>query len=224
VTQPAPDLLIIGGGGHCKVVLDVARTAGFNLVGILDPHPETAEMGGVPVLGGDDLAPTLLDRGVKLAFVALGSNALRRRIGLRLREMGFQLPCLVHPTASISPTAALGAGVVVMPQAVINAQARVGEFAIVNSGAIIEHDCVLGDAAHAAPGSVIGGHVTLGEEVLFGIGARARAKVRIGSRSIVGVGAAVVCDIADDMIVAGVPARPVRDETRSSRRRDAYMA
>jgi UDP-perosamine 4-acetyltransferase len=220
----AEDLVIIGGGGHCRVVLDVASAAGFNVIGILDPHPEAETVGRVSVLGGDDLAPELLGRGVRLAFVALGGNDLRRRICLRLRGIGFALPCLVHPTASISPTAEIGAGVVVMPHAVINAQARVGDFAIVNSGAIVEHDCVLGEAAHVAPGSVMGGHATLGEEALLDIGARAKAKVRIGDRAIVGVGAAVVCDIGDDMIVVGVPARPVRDEARPAWPKDTYLA
>ena len=203
------DLLILGGGGHAKVVIDVARAAGFAPAGILDPAPAGLAVLGVPVIGDDGRAEELFAAGYRRAFVALGSNRVRRRIGLRLREIGFELPALVHPAALVSPSAILGAGVAVMARAVINAEARIGDFTIVNTGAIVEHDCVLGEAAHVAPGSAIGGGCVIGAEVLFGIGAAARPGIRVADGAVVGAGSAVACDIAAGDVVGGAPARPL---------------
>jgi UDP-perosamine 4-acetyltransferase len=202
-------LLILGGGGHAKVVIDVARAAGFAPAGILDPAPSSDEVLGVPVIGDDGRAEELFAAGHRQAFVALGDNRTRRRIGLRLLEIGFDLPPLVHPAAIVSPSAGLGAGVCVMPLAAINAGARIGDLAIVNTGAIVEHDCVLGGASHVAPGSTLGGGCFIGAEVLFGVGAAARPGTRIADGTVVGAGSAVACDIGPRMVVGGAPARPL---------------
>jgi UDP-perosamine 4-acetyltransferase len=163
---------------------------------------------GVRVVGDDSMAPQLLEGGHAAAFVALGRNDLRRRIGLRLRAMGFRLPTLIHPSAVVSVSAVLGEGIAVLPQAVVHACAQVGDLAIVNTAAVVEHDCIIGAGAHVAPRSVLGGNVTLGEEVFFGIGAVARPLSRIGPRTTIGAGGVVVSDIAADVVAIGVPARP----------------
>lgn len=201
-------VLLVGGGGHAKVVIDVLRAAGFEVAGFLDPDPAAAPIEGVRRLGGDADAPALREQGLTHALVALGDNRLRRRIGERLREDGFTLVTAVHPSAVVSSSAWIGAGVVVMPQAVINAAARVGDHVIVNTGAIVEHDCVLGAGVHLAPRSAMGGGCELGEEAFFGLGAVARPLSRIGARAVVGAGAVVIGAIAADVVAAGVPARP----------------
>lgn len=202
------DLHIVGAGGHAKVIIELARAAGWNPVGLLDPAPVGSTVLGVPVVGDDSIAPRLLENGHKAAFVALGRNDLRRRIGSHLRAIGFRMPTLVHPSAVISPSAKLGDGIAVLPQAVVHSCAHVGDFAIVNTASVIEHDCVIGAGAHVAPRSVMGGNVTLGEEVFFGIGAVARPLSVIGARTTVGAGGVVVGEIPSDMIAVGVPARP----------------
>ncbi len=202
--------LLVGGGGHAKVVLDVAHAAGFRAAGFLDPDPAAPPIGEIRRLGGDEAASGLLAQGLALAFVALGDNRLRREIGERLRALGFTLVTLIHPSAIISPTAVIGFGTVVMPLAVVNAAARIGNHAILNTGAIVEHDCVLGDGVHAAPRSVFGGRCIVGQEVLFGIGACARPLSRIGAGATVGAGAVVAGEIMEDAVVAGAPARPLR--------------
>lgn len=200
-------VLVLGAGGHCKVVLDVLGAAGCHPIGILDPNPPSSSILGVPLLGGDQEAPRLLEQGCRHAFVAIGANQVRHRKGLWLRDLGFDIVTAVHPTATVSPSATIGAGTIVMPHAVVNADAKVGAFVIVNTCAIVEHDCVVGDAAHVAPGSVIGGNVTLGQEVLFGIGAVARPLIRVGDKTVVGAGSVLVGDIGPGLTVAGVPAR-----------------
>lgn len=203
-------LLLVGGGGHARVAIDVARAAGFEIAGFLDPDPAAAPIGDVRRLGGDDAAPALRAQGLAHALVALGDNRLRRKIGERLRAQGFTLATAIHPSAVVSPSARIGEGVVIMAQAVINAAARVGDHVIVNTGAIVEHDCVLGAGVHAAPRSVMGGGCELGEDAFFGLGAAARPLSRIGARAVVGTGAVVIGEIAADAVVTGTPARSRR--------------
>jgi UDP-perosamine 4-acetyltransferase len=200
-------IIIVGGGGHAMVVTDVLRATGWEPAGILDPNPAHDTVQGVPVLGGDELSQSLFEQGYRNAFVAIGRNDLRRRLGMRLRGIGFEIVTAVHPSAVVSPSAMIGQGVVVMPLAVVNAGARIGDFAIVNTGAIVEHDCAIGEAAHVAPRSAMGGNVTIGEEVLFGVGAVARPLSVIGARTVVGVGAVVIGEIPSDRTVTGSPAR-----------------
>jgi UDP-perosamine 4-acetyltransferase len=203
------DLHIVGAGGHAKVIIELARAAGWNPVGLLDPAPVGTIVLDVPVVGDDSLAPQLFADGHAAAFVALGRNELRRRIGSRLRAIGFRLPTLIHPSAVVSPSAVLGEGIAVLPQAVIHACAQIGDFAIVNTAAVVEHDCIVGAGAHVAPRSVLGGNVTLGEEVFFGIGAVAKPLSTIGPRTTIGAGGVVVGEMAADVVAVGVPARPV---------------
>lgn len=200
-------MAVVGAGGHAKVVIDVLRAVGWKPVAVLDPSPSGVTVSDVPVVGGDDMAGKLFEQGIRHVIVAIGRNDLRRRIGARLKGMGYTLVSAVHPSAVISPSAAIGEGVVVMPNAVVNAQANVADHAIINTSATIEHDCVIGISAHMAPRSVIGGNCTIGEEVFFGIGAVARPLSVVGDRTIVGAGAVVVGEIGADLIVVGTPAR-----------------
>jgi UDP-perosamine 4-acetyltransferase len=221
VTRRDRRVIIVGGGGHAKVVLDVLRAAEWEPAGLLDPNPESRDLDGVPVLGGDDLSAALFAQGHRNAFVAIGDNALRCRLGTRLRAIGFDLVTAIHPSAVVSRSSQIGYGVVIMPLAVVNAYARIGDLAIVNTGAIVEHDCVVGEAAHVAPRSVLGGQVTIGDRVFFGIGAVARPRSIIGSQAIVGAGAVVVGEIPAGETVVGTPARTLVRRSDTARAADA---
>lgn len=207
---PEGRLVVIGGGGHAGVVIDVARAAGFTIVAALDGGAIGKVCNGVEVVGDDSMALQFLEGGVGNAVVALGDNTLRFRIGDSLRALGFRFPAIVHPSAVISPSAEIGAGTVVMPAAVINAGATVGEFAIINTAAVVEHDCVLGDGSHIAPGTVLGGCVTVGKLAFIGIGSAARPQSIIGERAVIGAGSTVIGTIEADSIVMGSPARDRR--------------
>ena len=203
------NLLIIGAGGHAAVVVEIARATGWNPVAALDPGSQR-DVVGVPVRGSDEILEAVLAEGnIAAGIVAIGDNTLRMRLAARLRSLHCPTPTLIHPSATISPTATLGGGTVVMAHAVINARAKVGADCIINTSAIIEHDCVLEDGVHAAPRSVMGGTCHLGTGTLFGIGAVARPGTRIGSRAIIGAGAVVVSAISDGAIVTGVPASAI---------------
>jgi UDP-perosamine 4-acetyltransferase len=200
-------MVVIGAGGHAKVVIDVARAAGWSPHVALDPGAIGTHCAGIEVVGPDDMASALFAQGLRYAVVAIGNNDVRLRIGIQLQALGFQCPALVHPSAVVSPFAVLADGAVVMPQVAINSHAIIGAFAIVNSGAIVEHDCQIGSGAHVAPRSVLGGNVVVGSVTLFGIGAVARPGSRIGCGATIGAGAVVVGHIADNQTVVGSPAR-----------------
>lgn len=202
-------LVVVGAGGHAKVVIDVARGAGWVPAVALDPVGVGHSCVDVSVVGPDGMAEDLFADGFRFAVIALGGNTLRCRIGRRLQQIGFSCPPVIHPTAVVSPYARVSDGTVVMPYAVINSHADVGEFAIVNTAVVVEHDCVVGDGAHIAPRSVLGGNVHIGREVLFGIGSAARPGSVVCDGATVGAGSVVVGRIEAGATVAGAPARPL---------------
>lgn len=218
LTRLDKHLFVVGGGGHAKVVIEVARSAGWDVVAVFDPG-KAREVLGVPVCGNDDdIISFVQDTGVRAAAIAIGDNHLRRRLALKVRSLGCETPVLLHERAWVSPTAWIGSGVVVMAGAVINADARIGEDAIVNTMAIVEHDCILGAAVHAAPRSVMGGTCIIGDATLFGIGATARPGVAIGKDTVIGAGCVVVGDVGDSMVLVGNPGVP-----RTARQGEASM-
>jgi len=205
-----------GAGGHAKVVIEILRLAtGFEIVGLLDRNVKLrgSDVLGVPVLGDDSFASALAARGVRHAFVGIGGTAstcARRRVFDRVRELGFDVVSAVHPSAVVSPSAVVGAGATIMAGVVVNASAMFGVDVTVNTGAVVEHDCRLGDHVHVATGARLAGGVTVLDGAHVGVGATIRQGMTIGRRSVVGAGAVVVDDVADGVIVVGVPARVLR--------------
>ena len=203
-------VLVIGAGGHAKVVVELLRAAGHEIAGLIDPAPAAPLILGVPVLGDDTTLPALRASGLATAVVALGSNRARQLAGERLLALGFALPAVCHPAAILSPSALVEPGAVVMAGACVGAEALVGRFAIVNTRAVVEHDNRIGPAAHVAPGCTLAGNVTVGDRTLVGAGSAVRPGIRIGADAVIGVGSGVVTDIPDGAVVGGVPARPLR--------------
>jgi UDP-perosamine 4-acetyltransferase len=199
-------VIIVGAGGHAKVVISTARACGHAVAAIVDDDP--AKWGqsllGIRVAG--PTATALEDRNAT-CVLAVGANAARARLAGRAC---CSFVSLVHPGAVVDDSVELGEGTVVFAGCVIQADTRIGRHGIVNTGASIDHDCVLGTAVHVAPGARLAGGVTLGDEVMFGIGACVIPGVAIGDRATIAAGAAVVRDIPADVMAAGVPARPWR--------------
>jgi UDP-perosamine 4-acetyltransferase len=202
--------VIVGAGGHAKVVLEILRLRpGCEVVGLLDPDEKKhgLRLLGLPVLGGDELLPGLRREQVEEAIVAVGDNRLRQRLFSVCRELGFELAQAIHPAATISPSARLGAGTAAMAGVVVNAEAVIGENVVLNTGCSVDHDCLVGDHAHIAPGAHLGGEARVGAGALVGLGASVLPAVEVGEWAVVGAGAVVTEEVPPRRCVAGVPAR-----------------
>lgn len=165
-------LLILGAGGHGKVVLDVAKSMQcYETIHFLDDGKEVGEQ----VLGheviGKIAACSHHSKQYTDGIVALGNNEVRIELTRKLKALGYHIPILIHPTSVVSQYVNIKEGTVIMPQAVINADAKIGEACIINTSAIIEHDCTVGDGSHIAYRAVLGGGAKVGSEVLVDIGA-----------------------------------------------------
>lgn len=201
------ELIIIGASGHGKVVADLAEKCGYVVKGFLDDNPEIGEHFGYPVLGEVRLAEEWdaeKDWQTCEYVIAIGDNAIRRKIAQRYRKLRFAT--LVHPAAVLSRGVCVGAGTVVMAGAVINADAKVEQHCIINTGAVVEHDCLIRDYTHISPGAVVAGTVEIGGMCHIGAGAVVRNNITVCGGVTVGVGAAVVKDISKPGIYVGVPA------------------
>ena len=212
-TDQRPSILGIGAGGHCKVVMEIIHRSGtWKVAGLLDSDITRRGdlVSGVEILGNDELASTLFRQGIRAAFLGLGSigpSSARRQVFTMLCDIGYHLPVLKHPSASVAHDVKPDHGTCIMPGAIINPGTRIGPCAIVNSGAIIEHDCHISGFAHVSPGAVLGGSVHVGEGSHVGIGAVIRQGIRIGNHALIAAGAVVVKDVPDGTKVLGVPAR-----------------
>lgn len=202
-------IILVGGGGHAKVVLDALLCASLQARGFVDDDPAAmiSKADGCPEYLGS-IASVANHDGVML--IAIGDVPVRRRLINTIGTSEYA-KAVVHPRAIVAKGSLLGAGVFVGPGAIVNVDARIGDHAIVNSGAIVEHDCAIGVNTHIAPGAKLGGGARVGDDTLVGIGATVLPGVTIGNNAIVGAGAVVTCDVGDGETVVGVPARVVLD-------------
>ena len=199
-------LLILGAGGHGKVVAEIASLMKqWDEIAFLDDKEELKEVNGYKII--DKLKNyKLYKEEYKNAFVAIGNNKLRINLINNLLMEGFNVPILVHPTAIISKNVKIDKGTVIMAGAVINTNSVIGKGCIINTSSSIDHDCILKDGVHISPGVHVGGTVNIGKCTWVCIGSSIANNITIGKNVIVAAGAAVIKDVPDNVIVAGVPA------------------
>ena len=201
------EVVVLGAGGHTKVILSVLLEAEVRVAGIYDDDPAKtgAAVRHVPVLG---TISGLHDTRGHWCVVGVGDNATRHDIAVRFASADWLT--IVHPAAYVHPSACLGPGTVVLAGAVVNAGACVGRHCIINTGATVGEDCVVGDFCHVGPGCRLGRTVKAADGVFMGISSVAAHNVAVGAWTMIAAGAAVTTDMPERVVAVGVPARVQR--------------
>jgi UDP-perosamine 4-acetyltransferase len=207
-------VLVLGAGGHARVLIDTLQCLGISILGVLDAAVEKHGQSilGAQVLGGDNMLEDFSPYDVELVN-GVGSVAdtnARRDLFRRQKARGFRFATVVHPSAVVSPHARLLEGAQVMAGAVVQTGCRIGANVLINTGAFVDHDCAIGDHVHLAPGVTLSGEVEIGDGAHVGTGATIIQGRRIGDESLVAAGAVVVDHVAMRALVMGVPAREVK--------------
>lgn len=207
-------LLLLGGGGHCRSVLDSLLAGGeYDEIGIVDYAP--LEIPGATYAGTDDDLPELRKQGWTYGFITVGSignTGIRRKLYRILKEAGMTIPVVTDPSASVARDAEIGEGTFIGKNAVVNAGAVIGCNAIINTGAIVEHECRVGGFTHISSGAVLCGQVQVGEDTHLGAGTVVRQGISIGSGTLIGIGSVVTKNIPDGVKAYGNPCRVVQNE------------
>ena len=212
-------VIVIGSGGHARVVADALLAAGTTVLGFTDADPARHGLSllGLPVLGGDDALQAHRPDAVHLAnglggvgsvdASGPGQGRLRQRVQQGLAAQGWLFVGVRHPSAVLSPFAELAGGVQLLAGSIVQPGARLGEGCIVNTSAVVEHDVHLSAWCHVAPRALLCGDVRVGTGSHIGAGAVLRQGVRLGANTLVGAGAVVVRSFDGSVVLAGVPAR-----------------
>ena len=201
-------VIVLGAGGHAKVVIATLQAAGFTVAAVFDDDEtkRSSTLLGVTVKGA---LSEFASSSYRHAVVAVGNNATRMRLAERLQNQSPNVEWItaVHPQTSVHPSVKLGAGTVVFAGAVIQPDTLIGAHTIINTGATIDHDCFIGDFAHIAPGAHLAGDVRIARGAFIGIGAAVIPGRQVGEWAMVGAGATVISDIPAGATAVGVPAR-----------------
>jgi UDP-perosamine 4-acetyltransferase len=204
-------VIVIGGGGHARVLISTILLEGRTVLGFTDPDEKNVKVMGVERLGDDgEILRYRVDEVCLVNGIGfLKSASPRKQIYERFRQQGYEFESVVHPSAVIAPDVEIADGVQIMAGAVVQCGSRLGANSIVNTRAGLDHDCEIGPHAHIAPGVTLSGEVHVGEGACIGTGASIIQGVVIGANSFVGAGAVVLQDVLPGATVMGVPARVV---------------
>lgn len=204
-------LLLIGGGGHCRSVLDsVIASNIYDEIGIIDYGGSSCM--GVAVIGTDNDLPAFIQEGWNYAMVTVGSvgnTKIRRHLYELIKNLGYQSPSLIDPSAIIAKGTVIREGSYIGKRAVINTGTVIDECCIINTGSTVEHDCRIGAFAHISPGTVLCGQVTVGLDSHIGAGSIVRQQITIGDSALIGAGSVVVKDMPGHVKAYGNPCKVV---------------
>lgn len=198
-------LIIIGAGGHGKVIADLAVKNDYKNICFLDDQT-VGDCVGFPIIGKTEEAKSLNDGNTDFV-IAIGSNAIRKELA---EKYDVNWVTLIHPSAQIGINVTVEKGTVIMANAVVNAAAVIGKHCIINTGAIIEHDNVIEDYVHISPKAALGGTTRIGTLSHIGIGAALRNNINICANCVIGAGAVVIKDIKQSGTYVGVPVRKIK--------------
>jgi len=214
-TKERNAIVLVGGGGHCEVVIDIIREENlFDEILISDlPENLGKYILDVRIDYTDDQLEELFNAGVKHAFITVGKVSLddrRKQLYEKLKNIGFKIPTIISSSAHVSKYAIIEEGTLVGKGATVNAGATIGRNCIINTGVIIEHDSIISDDVHAATGAVLCGSVTVGENSFIGSGAVLIQGVTVEKNTLIGAGTVVINNLEEKGIYVGNPAKLVR--------------
>ena len=196
-------LLVIGAGGHAKVVIDAARAAGMEVTGVVGEAQGRDCLLNVPISRTPDAFEG------DAFIVAIGNNQARAESFARYLDSGMHPAVVVHPSAVIADGVEIGSGSFIAAGVVVNVDARIGENAILNTSCCVDHDCVIGDHAHVGPTAGLCGGVVVGTGALVGAGCSIIPLCSVGEWAVVGAGSVVIRDVLAGEVRAGIPARSI---------------
>ena len=209
-------IVLIGGGGHCKVVISILKKIdNFEIAGIVDNYEADSFINKIKTIGTDDDLKDIYKSGIHNTLITVGSikdNTKRYRLFNMAKEIGYKFPVIISPEAIVDESVKIGEGTVIMPGSIINIDSSIGKNCIINTGAIIEHDCKIGNHCHIAPGVHISGEANIGELSFLGIGGTMIQGIKIGKNVSIGAGSVVIKDILDDVIAVGNPAKIIKSK------------
>lgn len=200
-------LIVIGAGGHGKVISEIAYMNGYEEIFFMDDtkvYEEDCNIIGT-LNDVEHLNPEEYD-----FIVAIGDNEIRKLIQKKLIANNFKLVVLIHPSAVVSTTAGIGRGTVIMANSVVGIGSVIGEGCIINTGATVDHDCKIEDYAHISPGVHLAGGVEIGEKSWIGIGSSIINNLKITNNCILGAGSVIINDISDSGTYVGTPAKLIK--------------
>lgn len=194
------DCVLVGAGGHAKVVHELAELCGATILGVCDPKFQGGNdhyWDGLKILGGDDYLANADPEAVLLlnGIGMLPGNRIRRVVYERFVSQGYRFPPLIHPLAWVSPNGHLGDGVQVMAGAVVQPGASIGSNTIINTHGSVDHDSTIGAHCHLAPGATLCGDVTLGDGTFVGAGATIVQAVTVAADKFIKAGSLIARDV-----------------------------
>ncbi len=205
------NILIFGCGGHGKVVLDILKCSGRDVLGFIDDDPTRKGLvvGGKEVLGGSDYLDSHSHSNVALG---IGDNMIRRSVYERLKDANHNVVTAIHPESTVAADVQIDEGTVIMPGAVVNTGTIIDAGVVINTGATVDHDCRLGKFSQVWPGANLAGSVHLGPCSYVGTAAAVIQNITIAGKVTIGAGAAVIRNLPYGAVAVGVPARVIRIE------------
>ncbi|MBD58415.1 acetyltransferase [uncultured Pseudoalteromonas sp.] len=207
-------LAIVGASGHGKVVADLAELLGYKVYFYDDAYPTKTQLEHWNVVGTFTDLLARKGEGIEV-IIAIGNNLVRKQKCNELKQFGFDLARLIHPSATVSRYAKVAGGSVVFAGSVINAFAEIGPGCIINTSSIIEHDTKVGEYSHICPNTALAGAVTIGECCWVGIGSQVIQLISVGDNTLVGAGSVVVKNLPANVTAFGSPAVVVKSDKKS---------
>lgn len=206
--------IIIGAGGHSKVIIDATKKNGYEIVGLTDNNVKKGSIIlGCEVIGNDDTLKEIYLDGICKAFMGIGHVGypqVRNDVFKRIKKLGYEFPKLINPFSYIGEDVLIGEGTFIAAKAVVNAEATIGRLCVINSASVIEHEVKIKDGVHVAPNATVLGGAYVGENTFIGAGSTIIQSIKIGDNCIIGAGSVVLNDIPDNCVAVGVPAEIIK--------------